>query len=641
MKKSHLIVATLLCSACLGAGTVMAESHLDTIKQIQAIPTEHAQTSVPKSIFARASLSSDQQKVLNCAKSLIGTPFVSGGTSPSTGFDASGFVQYVYKKAVNIALPRTTMQQQAVGKPVSLKQLQPGDLVFYGYPNSYCVAIYMGDNTIIFSPKPGESVKTLNISYYEPNYAVRVLGNIKPGTSNQSQATVFDNTPMKVAKGNFTIWKDLNFKTKSGTTASYLNKTVNTTRYYMLNRKKYYSIYDQNNQWIGYVYTSSLTPVGTSMNETMVITAKNQPIYRDLSLSQTSGKTDGYVNQNVTVKRRYMIDGHLYYSTYTKNGDWIGYINAESFKEAGKPVAHPCVQKMKVTKKDGVVWGNLSFDSAKSTTEPYYNQTLQTKYYYDVADERYYSVYQDDGTWVGYINEDALALAGTTLNNQFMTVTKNNQPIYDSKTFTTHKGSTSSYMNQTLQVRYSYQYMNQTYYSAYDNKQNWVGYINANALSEGNGKGGVMVKEPQYVSVTKQGYSLWNDFDFSTVRTPADKDYQVTYKSTGYYHHFNGNYYQSLYNGDNKWMGYGNRDALKVASSPGGVGYKTNLQKTPKKTSYTIWKNFDFTKKNGTLANYKGKKLSLQYMYHHINGSTYYSVYNGNTWLGYVNQGAF
>ena len=640
MKKSS-IAMLLLSTSLIGGGSVLAAGNLDEVKQIQAIPTEHAKTTVPAGIFSRASLSTNQQKVLNCAKSLIGTPFVSGGTSPSTGFDASGFVQYVYQKAVNITLPRTTVQQQAVGKPVALNQLQPGDLVFYGYPNSYCVAIYMGNNTIIFSPKPGESVKTLNMSYYEPNYAVRVLGNVQPSQdTSKPQATVFDSSKMTVTNSSFTIWKDLSFNKKAGTTQAYYNQTVTTNRYYMIQGKKYYSVYDKNNNWIGYVYASAFTPVGTAMNETMTITAKNQPIYSNLSLTKTSGKSDAYVNKNVVVKRRYMIDGQLYYSAYTSSGDWIGYINAESFKEANKPVAHRCVQKMTVTKKDGVIWGNLSFNSARSTTEPYYNKVVNTKYYYDIADERYYSIYDDNDQWIGYVNEDALALYGTPVNQQYMTVTKSNQPIYDSKTFTTHKGNTSAYLNKTLQVKYEYQYMGQSYESVYDNKGNWVGYINKNALTQGNGQGGVMTKQVQYLSVVKSGYSLWNDLSFSAVRTPADKAYQVTFKSVGYYNHFNGSRYYSLYNKDNQWMGYVNANGTKIASTKGGAAYACNTKKKVVNGNYTLWNDFNFSKSNGTLSRYKGKTVTVKYIYHHFNGSTYTSVYNGNTWLGYVNEAA-
>ncbi|WP_338750133.1 C40 family peptidase [Janibacter alittae] len=91
--------------------------------------------------------------VIGIAKQYIGTPYVYGGTSPS-GFDCSGFTQYVFGKA-GVSLPRTTTAQQAATTPVS--DPQPGDLVFFGSP-AYHMGIYLGDGMMIDAPSSGKSV---------------------------------------------------------------------------------------------------------------------------------------------------------------------------------------------------------------------------------------------------------------------------------------------------------------------------------------------------------------------------------------------------------------------------------------------------------------------------------------------------
>lgn len=97
---------------------------------------------------------STNSDIVETALQYLGTPYVWGGTSPS-GFDCSGFVQYVYRQhGINIS--RTTYTQIYDGTPISRSQLQPGDLVF---PHSGHVVMYIGNGQVIHAPKPGDSVK--------------------------------------------------------------------------------------------------------------------------------------------------------------------------------------------------------------------------------------------------------------------------------------------------------------------------------------------------------------------------------------------------------------------------------------------------------------------------------------------------
>nr|WP_246297340.1 C40 family peptidase [Janibacter cremeus] len=91
--------------------------------------------------------------VIGIAKQYVGTPYVYGGSTPS-GFDCSGFTQYVFGKAGK-SLPRVTTAQQAATTPVS--NPQPGDLVFFGSP-AYHVGIYLGNGMMIDAPSSGKSV---------------------------------------------------------------------------------------------------------------------------------------------------------------------------------------------------------------------------------------------------------------------------------------------------------------------------------------------------------------------------------------------------------------------------------------------------------------------------------------------------
>ncbi|WP_249175135.1 NlpC/P60 family protein, partial [Clostridium tyrobutyricum] len=96
-----------------------------------------------------------------------------GGTTPS-GFDCSGFVQYVYAH-FGISLPRVSQDQQNVGAAVSRANLQPGDLVFFGNP-AYHVGIYVGSGTYINAPKTGDVVKIASVDRSDFSGGRRING---------------------------------------------------------------------------------------------------------------------------------------------------------------------------------------------------------------------------------------------------------------------------------------------------------------------------------------------------------------------------------------------------------------------------------------------------------------------------------
>lgn len=117
---------------------------------------ERAQSTPASRSTQRPSVADVEQsssEVVTIARTLLGIPYASGGTSPSTGFDCSGFTSYVFGKA-GISLPRTAAQQQSAATPV--RDPQPGDLVFFGSP-AWHVGIYTGHGMMIDSPKPGKS----------------------------------------------------------------------------------------------------------------------------------------------------------------------------------------------------------------------------------------------------------------------------------------------------------------------------------------------------------------------------------------------------------------------------------------------------------------------------------------------------
>ena len=113
--------------------------------------------------------------MVNYAKQFLGNRYVWGGTSLTKGTDCSGFTMGIYKK-FGISLPRVSRSQATVGTKVSVAQLKPGDLVFYG-KGSYInhVAMYIGGGQVIHASSPKTGIKISNVGYRTPITCRRIL----------------------------------------------------------------------------------------------------------------------------------------------------------------------------------------------------------------------------------------------------------------------------------------------------------------------------------------------------------------------------------------------------------------------------------------------------------------------------------
>ncbi len=104
----------------------------------------------------------------------VGTPYRYGGCTPR-GFDCSGLIYYVYS-GFGYNLPRETKDQVKSGRPVSRKNLSPGDLVFFkvGWKRSLHGGIFLGNGRFIHAPKTGKTVEVqrMDRGYYRSKFYI-------------------------------------------------------------------------------------------------------------------------------------------------------------------------------------------------------------------------------------------------------------------------------------------------------------------------------------------------------------------------------------------------------------------------------------------------------------------------------------
>jgi cell wall-associated NlpC family hydrolase len=121
----------------------------------------------------------DGYALTGTALALRGTPYRDGGADVS-GFDCSGFTQYVFGQH-GVGLPREVREQYRVGKPVARENLSPGDILFFTTtaPGPTHVAIAIGGDEFVHAPSSTGVVRVerLSSSYWSPRFlGARRLG---------------------------------------------------------------------------------------------------------------------------------------------------------------------------------------------------------------------------------------------------------------------------------------------------------------------------------------------------------------------------------------------------------------------------------------------------------------------------------
>lgn len=181
-KQMHWIASPVITKTSVGTAST-SEKSVTTPSNTAAVAAQTKQSTKTKQLAEtstkpvqvaatskkQVSRSSSSGLVDN-ALSLQGVPYVFGGTSRS-GFDCSGFTQYVYKGS-GISLPRTAAEQFRLGSSVNKAQLKSGDLVFFSTyaQGASHVGIYIGGGRFVAASNSGVSISSLGSSYYAGRY---------------------------------------------------------------------------------------------------------------------------------------------------------------------------------------------------------------------------------------------------------------------------------------------------------------------------------------------------------------------------------------------------------------------------------------------------------------------------------------
>jgi cell wall-associated NlpC family hydrolase len=113
--------------------------------------------------------------LLQLAMKLRDIRYRRGGDTPSTGFDCSGFVRYVFSHSIGLDLPANSASQFLAGLKVNRGDMKPGDLVFFRTHGKRIthVGIYIANGQFIHSPSTGKTVRvdSLDEAYWSRRFA--------------------------------------------------------------------------------------------------------------------------------------------------------------------------------------------------------------------------------------------------------------------------------------------------------------------------------------------------------------------------------------------------------------------------------------------------------------------------------------
>lgn len=339
----------------------------------------------------------------------------------------------------------------------------------------------------------------------------------------------------------------------------------------------YYSIYDDKGIWQGYIEASKAEVsddkqegILQPLNQYVMISKKNYKTWENFEGQEKYNSTD-YYERTFLVKGEYRhFNGRIYYSLYDSQDNWYGLINKSGTvpTSSAQGKYHGINDYVSVKTIIGSTWADFNWQE-KIKLKDIENKTLLAKGIYHHANgQSYYSLYDKNNKWYGYLETDLVYISSGKQGkyralNRYTTITTNKGAIWKNFEFN-KKVSTSNYANKTYDAKGIYYHFNgSSYYSIYDNKGKWVGYLNSRDAKLADGPQGIYQAYGKNVIVMKKNYTIWQDF--SSTKKGNSTDY-INKKliAKGKYSHFGGAIYLSLYTETGQWVGYLNENATKL-----------------------------------------------------------------------------
>jgi hypothetical protein len=372
--------------------------------------------------------------------------------------------------------------------PIKRAEVKKGDIFVAGIKGGSGgsdghTGVFLSNDTIIHCTYPKNGIATTLATGWMGDYSgLPVYYYRLKGSENNYPSVTFDKK-VTVVKADWTLWGDLDYKTKKGVTK--LGTVYDAKKIFTVKTNKYYELYFAG-VFAGFLNTGGadeLKAVGANDVYVSAI-SPNYKIWGSFFFNKELGNTTGYKDGLVyKAKYKYTLGNNVSYYSLYQGGNWKGYINAKAVKTC-PPVAQNDVYVTAISP-NYTIWGDLYWSSKLGNTA---NQdgglVYKARYKYTIGNERsYYSLYRGD-TWKGYINTSAMRkMEPVTINKKVKINGSKTYNIWKDLYWSTSigKSNESKFAGKLYTAKYSYLLGNgSTYYSLY-NGSTWVGYIGKGA----------------------------------------------------------------------------------------------------------------------------------------------------------------
>ncbi|MEB8141400.1 trypsin-like serine peptidase [Mammaliicoccus sciuri] len=281
---------------------------------------------------------------------------------------------------------------------------------------------------------------------------------------------------------NVKVWKDLNFNELYKNDKDILDRVYKAENLYTDSLGgKYLLIKDKNYQFIGFININDITEINaTATNLSVQLKKDNIKHFRNLF---EDVKTDTKLSFNSYYKVKYtyrLPNNRIIYSLYDKNDKWQGYVLN---KDVNEIKFEPFDERVEIIKNNYTVWGDF-FGKKNLDTKSIYHKVFNAKgIYKDKNNNRtYLKIYDSKDNYLGILNINATEKVVPQSFNKDVKIISTKYNFYNFL-FDTIRNKSQNYINKKLHSKCLYKLSNgKIYYTLYDNKDKWIGYIEKEAV---------------------------------------------------------------------------------------------------------------------------------------------------------------